>query len=270
MDITSRDNRFIKEYRKLATDAKYRRQSSQFVLEGARLCLDAAQSGVDITVALFTPRAAKQYPESVSAVCAAATNAFEIEDALASHLGDTQTPQGIFCICTLPKRHQLSLCGLSTQGRYAALECVQDPSNLGTIIRAAEAFGLDGLILSDGCCDPYSPKVLRGSMGGVFRLPLYFTDSLADSLEMLNNQGMKTAACVVNSDAVPIQKASLGAGTVCVIGNEGNGLSHKTQAACSLGVTIPMAGRAESLNASVAAGIVFWEMVREGGANGDG
>lgn len=267
MDITSRDNRFIKEYRKLATDAKHRRQSSQFVLEGARLCCDAAQSGVDIMVALFTPRAAKQYPESVLAVCSAATSSFEIEDALAPYLADTQTPQGIFCICALPKRQELSSCQLSVQGRYAALECVQDPSNLGTIIRAAEAFGLDGLLLSDGCCDPYSPKVLRGSMGGVFRLPLYFTDSLADSLKTLNNQGFKTAACVVNRDAAPIQKASLGAGTVCVIGNEGNGLSPKTQDACSFGITIPMAGRAESLNASVAAGIVFWEMVREGGAD---
>lgn len=269
MDITSRDNRFIKEYRKLATDAKHRRQSRQFVLEGARLCCDAAYSGVTIAVALFTTRAAKQYPDSVSAVCAAATLAFEIEDTLASYLANTQTPQGIFCIGTLPKRQELSVCELSSQGRYAALECVQDPSNLGTIIRAAEAFGLDGLILSGGCCDPYSPKVLRGSMGGVFRLPLYFTDSLAESLEALKSQGLQTAACVVNSDAVPIQRASLGAGTVCVIGNEGNGLSPKTQAACSLAITIPMAGRAESLNASVAAGIVFWEMVREGGANGD-
>ncbi len=270
MDITSRDNRFIKEYRKLSTDAKYRRQSQQFVLEGARLCGDAAHSGVDIAVSFFTSRAAKQYPDSVSAVCAAAAASYEIDEALASYLGDTQTPQGIFCICTLPKRQQLSPCGLSTQGRYAALECVQDPSNLGTIIRAAEAFGLDGLILSDGCCDPYSPKVLRGSMGGVFRLPLYFTDSLADSLEMLKNQGLRTAACVVDSDAVPIQRASLGVGSVCVIGNEGNGLSAKTKAACSVNLTIPMAGRAESLNASVAAGIVFWEMVREGGVNSDG
>ncbi len=270
MVITSRDNRFIKEYRKLATDAKYRRQNCQFVLEGARLCVDAARSNVDIAVVLFTSRAAKQYPESVLTVCSATTSSFEIEDTLASYLADTQTPQGIFCICTLPQRQELSVGRLSPQGRYAALECVQDPSNLGTIIRAAEAFGLDGLILSDGCCDPYSPKVLRGSMGGVFRLPLFFTDSLADSLETLNNQGLKTAACVVNNDAVPIEKASLGAGTVCVIGNEGNGLSAKTQKACSLNITIPMAGRAESLNASVAAGIVFWEMVREGGACCDG
>lgn len=269
MDITSRDNRFIKEYRKLATDAKYRRQSGRFVLEGARLCGDAARSAVDITVVLFTSRAAKQYTDSVSAVRAAATTAFEIEDTLASYLGDTQTPQGIFCICVLPERQDVSRCNLSPKGRYAALECVQDPSNLGTIIRAAEAFGLDGLILSDGCCDPYSPKVLRGSMGGVFRLPLYFAESLPDSLETLKSQGLQTAACVVDKKAVPIQQAVLGTGTVCVIGNEGNGLSAKTQDVCSKRITIPMAGRAESLNASVAAGIVFWEMVRKGGEECD-
>ncbi|MBO5929078.1 MAG: RNA methyltransferase [Clostridia bacterium] len=262
MEITSRDNRLVKEYRKLAADAKYRHQSRRFVLEGARLCGDAASSSVTIETVLFTARAQAQYSESVRAVCAVAVTAYTISDALASYLGDTQTPQGIFCIAALPTRRELCSQELKPNGRYAALECVQDPANLGTVIRAAEAFGLDGLILSDGCCDPYSPKVLRGSMGGVFRLPLYFTTSLANVLRGLSEKGFTTAACVVESEAVSVQQASLGAGTVCVIGNEGNGLSADTKAACSLQVTIPMGGRAESLNASVAAGIVFWEMVR--------
>lgn len=266
MEITSRENRWIKDYRKLSVDAKYRRESRRFVLEGARLCGDAVQSPVAIEAVLFTNRAAQQYAENVAAVCAAAGQVFEINDALASYLSDTESPQGVFCICTLPERLELVPERLLPQGRYAALECVQDPANLGTIIRAAEAFAFDGLILSGGCCDPYSPKVLRGSMGGVFRLPLFFTSSLAPLLADLSRLGFTTAACVVGEGAVSIQKASLGAGTVCVIGNEGNGLLPQTQAACTVRVTIPMAGRAESLNASVAAGIVFWEMVREGGA----
>ncbi len=266
MEITSRENRWIKEYRKLSADAKHRRESRQFVLEGARLCGDAAQSDVVIKAVLFTSRAAQQYAETVAAVCAVAAQVFEIGEALASYLSDTESPQGIFCIATLPERASLVPEQLLPQGRYAALECVQDPANLGTIIRAAEAFGFEGLILSGGCCDPYSPKVLRGSMGGVFRLPLFFVPSLGPLLADLNGLGFTTAACIVGEDAVAIQQASLGAGTVCVIGNEGNGLLPQTQAACTARITIPMMGRAESLNASVAAGIVFWEMVREGGA----
>ncbi len=264
MEITSRDNRYIREYRHLNGDGKYRRQSGRFVLEGARLCADAVRSGVAVETVLYTARCRDQYPEQAAAVCAAAP-AFGIPDSLAAYISDTAAPQGLFCICRQPAA-ALSPETLSVQGRYAALEAVQDPGNLGTMIRTAEAFGLDGLLLSDGCCDPYNPKVLRGSMGGVFRLPLYGAGELTATLPALNARGFCTVACVVQADAAAIQSLPLGAGTVAVIGNEGNGLRSETVAACSHRATIPMAGRAESLNASMAAGIVFWEMTRKGEA----
>lgn len=261
MEITSRDNRWVKEYRRLAEDTRYRRESGRFVVEGARLCADAVRSGVSVETAFITERACVQYPEHIAAVTAAADNVFTVPDALARHLADTTNPQGVFCMAVRPFH---TADDLVKGGRYAALEAVQDPGNLGTMIRTAEAFGLDGLLLSDGCCDPYSPKVLRAAMGGVFRLPLLSAGDLSQTLPALEAKGFTSVACVVDADAEAVQTVGLGGGTIAVIGNEGNGLRTETVAACTKRTTIPMNGRAESLNASMAAGIVFWEMVRKG------
>ena len=265
MEITSRDNRLIKEFRRLSDDARYRRQSGKFTVEGARLCVDAARSGVVIEAVFVTEDARVRYPEHTAEVTAVAAVTYEIPDTLARHLSDTTSPQGIYAIAEMPHL-PTAVDSLDNARGYAALETVQDPGNLGTMIRTAEAFGLGGILLSDGCCDPYSPKVLRASMGGVFRLPLYAAGDLAETLPRLSAQGLRTVACVVDSDAEAVQTAALGVGTVVVIGNEGNGLRPATVDACTQRVTIPMAGRAESLNASMAAGIVFWEMTRKGGS----
>ncbi len=259
MEITSRENRVIKDYRRLSADAKYRRECGLFVAEGARLCGDAVRSRVQIETALITAHARRQYADIAAQVESVARQTADIPDALAAYLGDTDTPQGIFCICRIPPSEYAPQLGQ----RYAALERIQDPGNLGTMIRTAEAFGLGGVLLSDGCCDPYSPKVLRSSMGGVFRLPLIAVGTLAERLPQLHAKGFRSYACVVNRDAVAVQQATFSNGSICVIGNEGNGLLPETVAACSERITVPMAGRAESLNASMAAGIVFWEMVRD-------
>ena len=264
MEITSRDNRLIKEYRRLSDDARFRRESGLFVMEGARLCADAVQTGISVRTAFVTERALEQYPEQTGTVTAAAEAVYTVPETLARHLADTASPQGVFCVAVRPAPIG-AVEALAADGKYAALEAVQDPGNLGTMIRTTEAFGLNGLLLSDGCCDPYSPKVLRAAMGGVFRLPLYAAGELPQTLEALGRRGFTSAACVVDADAESVQTVAWGSGFVAVIGNEGNGLRPETVTACSRRVTIPMEGRAESLNASMAAGIVFWEMVRKGG-----
>ncbi len=266
MVITSRENRWIREYRHLLSDGKYRRQTRRFVLEGARLCEDAVRSNIPVAAVFYTEQAAEQYPAQLAAL-SACEQRFTVTDTLASYISDTAAPQGVFCICERPNTNPDFSVSLPV-GRYAALETVQDPTNLGTMIRTAEALGLDGLLLSDGCCDPYNPKVLRGSMGGVFRLPLYTVENLPERLHTLSSNGFTTVACVVDSEATPITALPFDGATVVVIGNEGNGLTAETVAACSVSATIPMKGRAESLNASMAAGIVFWEMMRKGGMNG--
>ena len=261
MTVTSKDNQWVKEWRGLCDSAKKRRENGLFALEGARLCGDALRSGVGIKAVLYTASALAIYTDVVGALIAAADTAVEISPELSRHMGDTTNPQGVFCIAkTLD--NSLIIDKINIMGIYGALEDVQDPGNLGTIIRTAEAFGLSGLILSDGCCDVYNPKVLRSSMGGVFRLPLMRVRDMADTVTTLQGQGMTAHACVVDASATPITEAGLGAGSVAVIGNEGNGLKPATVEACRQAVTIPMGGRAESLNASMAAGIILWEMTR--------
>ena len=261
MLITSKDNRFIKEWRALSDQAKQRRKSGLFAIEGARLCGDALASGLTVTAVLYTAAARQIYAEVTDALIAAAGEAVEITPELARSMADTAHPQGVFCIAK-SLDIQLSLDTIDNMGRYGVLEDIQDPGNLGTMIRTAEAFGLDGLLLSAGCCDIYNPKVLRASMGGVFRLPIAVTDDLPATITALQDHGMTALACVVDADAEPLHCVDKNVGTLCVIGNEGNGLKEATIAACKKRVTIPMAGRAESLNASMAAGIVMWEMTR--------
>ena len=261
MLITSKDNHLVKEWRALNDQAKQRRKSGLFAVEGARLCGDALASGLAVTAVLYTAAAREAYAAVVDALIATAEKACEITPELARSMADTAHPQGVFCIVK-SLDIQLSLDTIDNMGRYGVLEDIQDPGNLGTMIRTAEAFGLDGLVLSSGCCDVYNPKVLRASMGGVFRLPIAVTEDLPATITALQDRGMTALACVVDADAEPLHRVEKNAGTMCVIGNEGNGLQDATVAVCRKRVTIPMAGRAESLNASMAAGIVMWEMTR--------
>lgn len=258
MEITSRDNPLVKDVRRLLGDAKYRKESGLFVTEGARLCADAVFSKLVVETAFITDRARRQYAAYVKAVTGAAHQSVTVPDALFAYMSDTDSPQGVLCICRKPPLPTAP----KADGCYIALERIQDPGNLGTVIRTAEALGIRGVLLSDGCCDPYSPKVLRSSMGGVFRLSVYAAGDLAETLPVLHKQGFRSFACVVDPAANAVNQTAFGCGSLCVIGNEGNGLSPETIAACSERITIPMSGRAESLNASMAAGIVLWEMVR--------
>ncbi len=262
MELTSRENPLVKEMHKLLSDAKARRKSRRFVIEGARLCEDAARSDVRIVAALVTADAKARYAAQWQAVEAACTACYDIAPAVSAYLSETQAPQGMFCLCDM---REDTMAPVRPDGVYVALEDVQDPGNLGTILRTAEAFGANGILLSKGCCDLYNPKVLRASMGGVFRLPLCVCDDFVQTLAELG-QTLPVLASVIDADALPVTTAPKN-GAVAVIGNEGNGMSQAAIAACTHRVTIPMAGRAESLNASMAAGIILWELCRERGGN---
>ncbi len=263
MPVTSKDNQWVKEWRGLCAEAKRRRESGHFAIEGARLCGDALASGVSIRTVLYTTAARETYAAVMDPLLAAAEQAVEISPEISRYMGDTNTPQGVFCVAKALDNLR-SLDTIDIMGYYGALEDLQDPGNLGTVIRTAEALGLSGLLLSDGCCDIYNPKVLRASMGGVFRLPLWRCGGMTETVATLQKKGMTAFACVVDRDATPITEVAWTPGSVAVIGNEGNGLRPETVAACARRVTIPMAGRAESLNASIAASLVLWEMTRPG------
>lgn len=261
MTVTSKDNQWVREWRRLNDSAKYRRETGLFAIEGARLCADALRSGVKLQTVLYTASALAAYGSVVEPLLASAEVAAEISPELSRFMGDTVHPQGVFCVAKMLD-NSLIIDKINIIGTYSALEDIQDPGNMGTVIRTAEALGLDGILLSDGCCDIYNPKVLRASMGGVFRMPLMRVGDMARTVVALQEKGLTAYACVVDATATPITAAGMGSGSVAIIGNEGNGLRAETVAACKHSVTIPMAGRAESLNASMAAGIILWEMCR--------
>ncbi|MDD6175811.1 MAG: RNA methyltransferase [Firmicutes bacterium] len=260
--ITSRENPMIKNVSALMLSSRERRTQRLFVAEGERLCGDAAKSGAEIVHAFFTDSACKKYPQVCELIRQKAQNSLLISEELAQKIADTKTPQGIFCVCRMLDK-TADLVHINKNNRFVVLENLQDPSNMGAVFRSAEAFGLDGVILAGACCDVYAPKAVRAGMGAVFRMPLFLMPSGAEAAKLLNRNGIRTAAAVVGRTALPPAHARLGAGCAVFIGNEGNGLSQECIQECQTLVTIPMTGRAESLNAAVAAGILIWEMIRE-------
>jgi TrmH family RNA methyltransferase len=267
--ITSRDNPMIVNAMKLVSSAKHRREQGLFFAEGMRLCTDAASSGVQIEQLFYTQEAKTKYSDAVIRLQQCAKRSFLISAALAEKLSDTKSPQGVFCVCKTLDKCEILYHDNKRPQCIIGLENIQDPSNMGTILRTAEALGLDGAILTGECCDVYSPKVLRGSMGAVFRLPVLVENDTSALLERLHRENFVLFASVPRDNAVKITDPAVRAqvadkrGAVVFVGNEGNGMTESTIAACDQTVTIPMEGRAESLNAAVAASILMWELVRK-------
>ena len=260
--ITSRKNEIIKQASKLCSSADYRREQALYITEGARLCCDAALSSVKIKILFYTSKAMEKYGKYIDVIKEKAEQIYEIESHIAPMLSETKSPQGIFCMCKM-ENYEHNLPDIQRNSHYIALENIQDPANLGGILRTAEALGVGGVILTNHCCDIYSPKVLRASMGAIFRLPFYIQTDTVQTIEKLNKLGFTTLAAVPDSEADKITEVNFNRPTVIIVGNEGNGLNIETIKVCSKSVTIPMLGRAESLNASASAAILMWEMMRK-------
>lgn len=258
--LTAKNNEKIKSAVAVRDSAKQRRESGLFFLEGARLCADAAENDVQIFRTFFTPKALEKYAAYAEKVAEKSRECFEITEEISSRLSDTQNPQGIFCLCRTQEKN-VETADVNLQGKYIFLENVQDPSNLGAVSRTAEALGVDGMFVCGGC-DIYNPKALRASMGSALRIPVFTCEDSAETISYLRGKGFLTLASTPDSSAQLITDVEMSGGVVCVVGNEGNGVTQQTMAACERKVTIPMGGRAESLNASTAAAILIWEMVR--------
>ena len=257
--ITARTNDKIKYAVRLGESASLRKEAGEFFLEGARLCYDAVQTGIEIKQAFFTAKALWKYSEYTESIIARSGICYEISAEVSQKLSDTENPQGVFCICKMRDDH--FTLSLRPDGKYIALENLQDPSNLGAVCRSAEALGLDGVIVSGGC-DVYNPKALRAAMGSSLRIPVISAENLAEFIGRANDSGMLTLASTPRSTATDIRKISMQGGVICCVGNEGSGLSEEVINACGMQAVIPMSGRAESFNASAAAAILAWELKR--------
>jgi len=253
--ITSKTNDIIKDTKKLITSSKARALSAAFVLEGARLCFDVLNSVYGVKTLLVTEKLFEKYPLEISALIDKSEASYFISDEVSKKLSDTENPQGIFAVCEMIKTDE-SISG----SKLVALDNVQDPSNVGAIIRTAEALGIDGIIAYN-CCDIYNPKTLRASMGSVLREKIFVTDNLEKTLGELNNE-YKVYSTVPDRNAKKITEVDFSVPAICVIGNEANGVEENIKDLSDKLITIPMFGNAESLNASAAASIIMWEMLR--------
>ncbi len=267
LHITSRRDPRVRNAAALRDSPGQRRKEGLFLCEGARLCEDAAVSGVKIKACFFTQRAKEKYSRYLEEIARVCEEGYLVEEPVAQLLSSTKTYQGIFCLCESPrmpggsqreKPFQKSSC--------VVLENVQDPGNLGGVLRTAEALGVGQVFLLGDCCDPLSPKALRSSMGAVFRLELRKGEDPLTLCRALREEGFTLLAAVPDHSALKVTELSLSSRLCAVfIGNEGNGLREETISLCDKKMTIPMLGRAESLNALSAAAILIWEMKRKEG-----
>ena len=254
LKITSKDNSFVKLVKLLQSSAKARRENRKFVLEGLRICDDAIKNGIAFETLVFSETAGKKYSNALNEFSNFAKDTVTVTDSVFEKMSDTDSPQGILAVIRMKDTENTA----DRHGKFIALENLADPSNLGAVSRTAEALGVSGLIVSGGC-DPYSPKALRASMGTLLRIPVFPVDDIAD---FAKKNGMRIVSCVVDSQALPITGVDFKCGDIVVIGNEANGISDVLKSKSDICTTIPMCGRAESLNASVAAAIAVWEMMR--------
>lgn len=253
--ITSKDNPLIKLVCSLQSSAKTRKNEGLFVLEGLRICEDAFDNSIRFDKLIISKTAGEKYAGLLSKFFSNADEIFEIPDVLFTKISDTASPQGIIAVVKTPSLSP----EIFKNGRYIALENLNDPSNLGAISRTAEALGVSGIILSKDSVDPYSPKSLRASMGTLLRMPVIVLNNFVGEIKA---SGLKTFACVVDSNAKSINEVDFADGSILLIGNEANGLTDSAKASADVQITIPMTGKAESLNAATAAAISMWEMMK--------
>jgi TrmH family RNA methyltransferase len=249
--ITSRENAKIKYACKLASSGAFRRSEGRFLAEGRKLCPELCR-GAELEQLFYTQAAAEKCPELADLPGAH----YLIEDHVADKLADVGTHQGVFGVFRTP---QADLSGIRPGGRYLALERVQDPGNVGTLLRSAAAFGFDGVLLSDGCASPFAPKTLRASMGAAVQLPIVEGGDMAQTVAALRARGITClAAALYRSEPLSAAAREYPGGVCVVIGSEGQGLTEATVAACDKTVRIPMTDRVESLNAGIAGSVLLW------------
>ncbi len=255
LKITSKENTRLRRLSRLYASGRERRENGLFVLEGVRLVRDAVENGVPVREVYVTRQGIARLGERFSMLSLAADELFEIDETLSRRIGDTEHPQGVFAVC----EGSLLTDGLPEDlSAGCLLLCsLQDPGNVGTILRTAAAFGLPVVMTAD-CPAPDSPKVLRAAMGvrHAWRMP-----SAVCAVEALRLRGVPVLAAALEDDSLPVEKISL-RGAAVAVGNEGAGLSGEVIERCSGRVILPMEPGCESLNAAAAASVFAWELYR--------
>ena len=250
--ITSRDNAKIKYACAVRDSEKQRAADGVFFAEGPKLILELCKSCTPAVV--YATGAALARTPALAALQSVTTL---VAPHVAEKLAGTKSSQGVFALLQTPAppTHLLH-----SARRLLALEGVQDPGNVGTLLRSAAAFGFDGVLLGPGCAAPFAPKTLRASMGAAGRLPVLVVSDLPAALTALRGRGVTClAAALYHSRPLDEVGTDFPGGLCLVIGSEGQGLTDAAVAACDAAVRIPMTDLVESLNAGVAGSVLLWQ-----------
>ena len=258
--ITGVTNPRMKQVVAWQQKARERRRDKVFLAEGVKMFLEAPPDWimeVYLTEALFEKQKANQaFKDRLKAV------GYElVSEEVFSRISDTQTPQGILCVLRQPE-YELSDLLKGENPLLIVLENLQDPGNLGTILRTGEGAGISGVIMSNGTVDIFNPKVIRSTMGSVYRVPFLYTSDLQEILHKLQNAGVRTFAAHLKGKQY-FQETGFRGPCAFLIGNEGNGLTDEISQCAGEYIKIPMEGKVESLNASVAASLLMYEAYRQ-------
>ncbi len=260
--ISSTTNKQVKFVNALVKKAKTRREEDLFVAEGLRMCSEIPKDRIHtlyISEAFSKTKECKALREGVKHIEL-------VTDEVFKSLSDTQSPQGILA---LVKQYHYTLDEVSEANQKSGkpallmvLETIQDPGNLGTILRAGEGAGVTGVVMDANTADIYNPKVIRSTMGSVLRMPFVYVEDLHETLETLKQKKVRLfAAHLKGKNAYDLEDYT--GDTAFLIGNEANGLTDETAAMADTYVRIPMEGRVESLNAAVAASVLMFEAARQ-------
>lgn len=272
--ITSTGNKTIRELVRLKKSAKERAKAGVFLVEGPKMFREIPRSLLSAVYASESFLNTKEGAAAKQLALSYGIGTEAVSDPVFQYLSDTKSPQGILAVVRQMKYEVEDLMGASPDSAaqkadaahaaplIAVLENVQDPGNLGTILRSCEAAGASGILLSRGCADLYSPKVTRSTMGSIFRVPFAYAEHLSDAVTYLKKQGVRVLAAHLQG-SVDLYEVSFTGPTAILIGNESRGLTDEMAALSSQAVRIPMSGSVESLNAAVAASVILFEAKRQ-------
>lgn len=255
--ITSASNGKIKTIQNLRKKSKYRKEEKLFIIEGTRLFQETPRHLLkEVYVSENAENSLKDQLINIK---------YEVvSDNIFTSISDTTTPQGILAVVKQPC-YSLEEILAKENPLLLILEDLQDPGNLGTIMRTAEGAGVTGILMTKGCVDIYNPKVVRSTMGSIYRMPFLYLENQQEFVEIfrqLKEKNIITYGAALK-ESKDYDQYSYEKGTAFVIGNEGNGLSETALSNCEKYVKIPMCGQLESLNAAVASSILMYEAFRQ-------
>ncbi len=257
--ITSTANPRVKQVVQWRTKAGERRKDGVFLAEGFKMFAEAPLEWVKEIY--LSARAESRVDDPYIRKKLEQIGYETVSDEVMDKMADTQTPQGIMTVLRRPEHHLEEILK-GPSGLYLVLEDLQDPGNLGTILRTAEGAGVTGVILSRGTADLYNPKTVRATMGSIYRVPFLYAEDLIEVLGKMKSAGITIYAAHLEGKR-DYTACSFTGPTAFLIGNEGNGLSEECAREADHYLRIPMEGKLESLNAAVAAALLVYEAKRQ-------